>query len=173
MKNRSVIAIGYLACGFHLVILLLYFLTLLGNPDGASIVISLIVGVPFLALSGAGCWMIGRIRWVPSFYLLISNLVLALVYWKSNPLLEHPFDVISLAIGIPAVLLSLVVAVLALSARRYYPAQKFLTIAAILALALLCLAAVVFFCLYSLIVLPHGSVSSLPISSHLLYSLLC
>lgn len=167
MKNRSIVVMGYIVCSCHLIVLLLYFWTLLSNPNGAPVIISLILGGPFLLLTGAGYWMVGRIRWIPSLYLLVSGIVLALIYWKSYILLMSPFSSISLVVGMIAVLLTVIDSVLALSVRCYYSAQKYLMIGALVALGLLCLAAFIFLFLYSLIILPNGSVSSLPISFHL------
>lgn len=165
MKNKHIVAIGGFSCVFHFSALLIYFLTLLISPNGASVIISLIVGVPFSALSVAGCLMIAKIKRVPSLYIFVSDVVLSVIYIKSYITLSSAFSVVALTIGAVAVLLGIITAVLALPVKQYYPNQKYLIIASLTALGLLCLAAALFLGLYSLIVLPDEGVSSLPIYS--------
>lgn len=163
MKNQVIVKIGYISYALHFIVLCLYFLTLLADPNGAQIIISLILGVPFFLLGVAGCWMIGRISKIPSLYIFVSSAALAIIYFKSFSVLTPLLAIISACIGIIAILSSVAISILAMFAKRNYPDRKYIVIGTLLALGILCVAAIIFLILYSFLVTSGSGVSSLPI----------
>lgn len=163
MKNQVIVKIGYISYALHFIVLCLYFLTLLADPNGAQIIISLILGVPFFLLGLVGCWMIGRISKIPSLYIFVSSVALTIIYFKSFSVLTPLLAIISACIGIIAILSSVAISILAMFAKRNYPDRKYIVIGTLLALGILCVAAIIFLVLYSFLVTSGSGVSSLPI----------
>lgn len=163
MKNQVIIKIGYISYALHFIVLCLYLLTLLADPNGAQIIISLILGVPFFLLGLVGCWMIGHISRIPSLYIFVSSAVLTIVYFKSFSILTPLLAKISVCIGIMAILSSVVISILAMFAKRNYPDRKYIIIGTLAALGILCVAAIIFLVLYSFLVTSSAGVSALPI----------
>lgn len=163
MKKQVIIKIGYISYALHFIVLCLYFLTLLADPNGAQIIISLILGVPFFLLGVAGCWMIGRISKIPSLYIFVSSLALTIIYFKSFSILTPLLANISVCIGIIAILSSVVISILAMFVKRNYPDRKYIIIVTLVTLGILCVTAIIFLVLYSFLVMSSGGISALPI----------
>lgn len=163
MKNQVIIKIGYISYALHFIVLCLYFLTLLADPNGAGVIISLILGVPFFLLGVVGCWMIGRTSKIPSLYIFVSNVALAIIYFKSFYILTPILAGLSALVGVAAILSSVVISFLALLAKRNYSDRKCIIIGALAVLIILCLAAIIFLVFYSFLVTPGNGVSPLPI----------
>ena len=163
MKNQVIVKIGYISYALHFIVLCLYFLTLLADPNGAQIIISLILGVSFFLLGLVGCWMIGRISRIPSLYIFASSAALAIIYFKSFSVLTPLLGRITVFVGMIAILSSVAISFLALFAKRHYPDRKYIIIGTLVALGILCLAAITFLVFYSFLVTPGSGVSSLPI----------
>ena len=127
-----------------------YFASLLFSPGGPSLLVSLFFGVPFFLLGIAGALLLGRIRYLPGIYLLICGIINFLVFQgvlKQNLLSFCP--PLSF-IGIAA---SFALAILGIAELFYGNGPKNRKILAIgtIAAVLLLVAALVFWCLLSLL----------------------
>lgn len=127
-----------------------YFASLLFSSGGPSLLVSLFFGVPFFLLGIAGVLLLGRIRYLPGVYLLICGIINFLVFQgalKQNLLsLCSPLSFIGIAA-------SVLLAILGITELFYGNGPKNRKILAIgtIAAALLLVAALVFWCLLSLL----------------------
>lgn len=161
MNNRSIRYIGYGVAGMHAAAVLICLLAMLGSPNGASLLIALILEVPFLLLMLAGVWLIGRIQALPFAYMMISSAALMFAYWG---LTSGELDLSAAihAIGTAAAVGSGVVSVATLFMPVCFPRRKKLIIVGMIGLGLLCVAAIAFLLFLYFIVMPNGTISPIP-----------
>lgn len=127
-----------------------YFASLLFSSSGPSLLVPLFFGVPFFLLGIAGALLLGRIRYLPGIYLLISGIINFLAFqgvWKQKLLSFCP------ALSFIGIAASLALALTGITVLFYGNGpknRKILAVGTIAAVVLL-VAALVFWCLLSLL----------------------
>lgn len=164
MTSRTLTRFGIISLIPHALLLFCCFLFLMLSPNGVPLLLTLFFGVPFLLASAAGVFMIGKIKWLPFAYLLVSAVALCLVYWCAIPADLGDFVLWLQVLGTVFCGVSALIALLSLKpAMVVKPLNKPLLGGGLVALGLLCLAALAFLFLLTLLVPGGEGVSALPI----------
>lgn len=127
-----------------------YFASLLFSSSGPSLLVPLFFGVPFFLLGIAGALLLGRIRYLPGIYLLISGIINFLAFqgvWKQKLLSFCP------ALSFIGIAASLALALTGITVLFYGngPKNRKILVVGIAAAVLLLIASIVFLLLLSLL----------------------
>lgn len=139
------------------------FASLLFSSSGPSLLVPLFFGVPFFLLGIAGAMLLGRIRYLPGVYLLISGIINFLAFqgvWKQKLLSFCP------ALSFIGIAASIALALTGITVLFYGngPKNRKILVVGIIAAVVLLVAAIVFWCLLSLLPTVGESHSAVPLA---------